>query len=238
MDPVAFDWDSKGRLWVVEMADYPLGLDGKGKPGGRVKFLTDTNGDGKYDTSTLFADEIGYPSDVMVWRNGVLISAAPNIWYMEDSNGDGKADIRTALFTGFGEGNQQHRVNGLRWGLDNWVHLANGDSGGVVRSSKTDKTINIGGRDLRVRPDTGELQALTGQTQHGRNRDDWGNWWGANNSNPMFQYLLQDQYLARNPHISYPNPRHPVATLQDSPIFPISRVMSHWEGYRLSLIHI
>ena len=232
MDPVAFDWDSKGRLWVVEMADYPLGLDGKGKPGGRVKFLTDTNGDGKYDTSTLFADEIGYPSDVMVWRNGVLISAAPNIWYMEDSNGDGKADIRTALFTGFGEGNQQHRVNGLRWGLDNWVHLANGDSGGVIRSSKTDETINIGGRDLRVRPDTGELQALTGQTQHGRNRDDWGNWWGANNSNPMFQYLLQDQYLARNPHISYPNPRHPVATLQDSPIFPISRVMSHWEGYR------
>ncbi|MFL2869227.1 MAG: PVC-type heme-binding CxxCH protein [Pirellulaceae bacterium] len=232
MDPVAFDWDSKGRLWVIEMADYPLGLDNKGKPGGRVRFLTDTDADGKYDKSTLFADGIGYPSDVMVWRDGVLISAAPNIWYMEDSNGDGKADIKTAVYTGFGEGNQQHRVNGLRWGLDNWVHLANGDSGGVVRSSKTEETINIGGRDLRIRPDTGELQALTGQTQHGRNRDDWGNWWGANNSNPMFQYVLQDQYLARNPHISYPNPRHAVATLQNSPIFPISRVMSHWEGYR------
>src|SRR5206468_5855922 len=45
--PVAIDWDEHGRLWVVEMMDYPLGLDGKGKPGGRVRILDDTNGDGK-----------------------------------------------------------------------------------------------------------------------------------------------------------------------------------------------
>ena len=49
MDPVAIDWGADGRLWVAEMADYPLGIDGKGKPGGRVRFLEDTAGDGRYD---------------------------------------------------------------------------------------------------------------------------------------------------------------------------------------------
>lgn len=67
MDPVGFDWGSDGRLWVVEMADYPLGLDGRGKPGGRVRFLQDTDGDGKYDRSTLFMDDIPFPNAVMAW---------------------------------------------------------------------------------------------------------------------------------------------------------------------------
>ena len=136
------------------------------------------------------------------------------------------------LFDGFAEGNQQHRVNGLRWGLDNWIYLANGDSDGIVHSTKTGDRINIAGRDLKLRPDTGEMIALAGETQHGRNRDDWGNWWGANNSNPMFQFVMTDHYHARNPHVAPPGSRHAVATLQDSPLFPISRIMSHWEGYR------
>ncbi|MEC7565304.1 MAG: PVC-type heme-binding CxxCH protein [Planctomycetota bacterium] len=232
MDPVAFDWGTDGRLWVVEMADYPLGLDNKGKPGGRVKYLEDTNNDGKYDKATLFVDHLGFPSDVMTWRDGVLVTAAPNIWYFEDSNNDGQADIKKVLFDGFAEGNQQHRVNGLRWGLDNWIYLANGDSDGVVHSLKTGDHINIAGRDLKLRPDTGDMIALAGKTQHGRNRDDWGNWWGANNSNPMFQYILTDHYHARNPHVAPTGSRHAVASLQNSPLYPISRIMSHWEGYR------
>ena len=232
MDPVAFDWGLDGRLWVVEMADYPLGLDDRGKPGGRVRFLQDTNRDGKYDKSTLFAEGLVYPTDVMVWRRGVLVTAAPHVWYLEDTDNDGRADRKEAWFSGFGEGNQQHRVNGLRWGLDNWVYLANGDSGGTIRSTKTDRSVNINGRDLRIRPDAGLLEAVTGQTQHGRGRDDWGNWWGANNSNPMFQFVLDDAYLRRNPHVAPPNPRVDVATGGSSPIYPISRVMSHYSGYQ------
>ena len=232
MDPVAFDWGVDGRLWVVEMADYPLGLDDKGEHGGRIKYLEDTNQDGQYDKATLFVDNLGFPSDVMPWRNGILVTAAPNIWYFEDTDHDGKADVKTVLFDGFAEGNQQHRVNGLRWGLDNWIYLANGDSDGIVHSTKTGDRINIAGRDLKLRPDTGEMIALAGETQHGRNRDDWGNWWGANNSNPMFQFVMTDHYHARNPHVAPPGSRHAVATLQDSPLFPISRIMSHWEGYR------
>ena len=125
-DPVAIDWGLDGKLWVVEMADYPLGIDGKGKPGGRIRVLEDRDGDGRYETSTLFADGLTFPNGILVWGDGVLVTAAPEILYLEDSTGDGKADIRRPLFSGFLEGNQQLRVNGLRWGLDNWVHCASG----------------------------------------------------------------------------------------------------------------
>src|SRR5205807_3581645 len=94
MDPVAFAWGPDGKLWVVEMADYPLGMDGKGKPGGRIKYLEDTDGDGRYDKATLFLDGIPFPTDVMPWRKGVLVTAAPDIFYAEDTDGDGRADKR------------------------------------------------------------------------------------------------------------------------------------------------
>ncbi|HVW36708.1 MAG TPA: PVC-type heme-binding CxxCH protein, partial [Pirellulales bacterium] len=94
MDPVAFAWGADGKLWVVEMADYPRGVDGQGKFGGRVRFLEDTDGDGRYDRSTVFLDELGFPSGVMPWRRGVLVTCAPEIFYAEDTDGDGRADVR------------------------------------------------------------------------------------------------------------------------------------------------
>ena len=230
MDPVGFDWGTDGRLWVVEMADYPLGLDDQGKPGGRVRFLTDSDGDGKYDKSTVFLDGLNFPSGIMTWRKGVLITAAPEVFYAEDTDGDGRADHRETLYVGFGEGNQQHRVNGLKWGLDNWVHLANGDSGGRVRSVKTGEEVDIRGRDLRIRPDTGQIQPQSGQTQHGRNRDDWGNWFGTNNPVAGWHYALRDHYLRRNVDFAPPNPRSNLTDQRH--IFPISRLLMHWEGYR------
>src|SRR6476659_9109432 len=140
VDPVAFDWGPDGRLWVVEMRDYPCGItwnkegDEFGNPGGRVKVLTDVDGDGKYDQATVFLDNLPFPTGIKVWRKGILVTAAPEIIYAEDKDGDDKADEKIVLYRGFGEGNQQHRVNGLRWGLDNWLHVGNGDSGGVIRS--------------------------------------------------------------------------------------------------------
>src|SRR5262245_25440906 len=109
------------------MRDYPLGMDNKGKPGGRIVCLEDTDGDGRYDKSTVFLDGLLFPTGVMSWGKGVLVTCAPDVFYAEDTDGDGKADRREVLFTGFGEANPQHRVNGLRWGLDNWIYCANGD---------------------------------------------------------------------------------------------------------------
>ncbi len=178
-DPVAFDWDERGRLWIVEMGDYPsgenvavtlrrdepttappdsitpaaesqgvhrdnvaLGNDGEnsgahhaerdGYIGGRVRMLEDTDKNGVYDKATTFLDNLAFPNGIHCWRGGVIITMAPEIFYAEDTDGDGRADVRETMYKGFVEGNQQHRINGLRWGLDGWLYLANGDSGGEI----------------------------------------------------------------------------------------------------------
>lgn len=230
-DPIHFDFGPDGKLWVVEMADYPLGIDDAGQPGGRVRYLEDTNGDGRFDKSTLFLEGLNFPTGILAWRKGVLVSAAPHILYAEDTDGDGRADHKQVLFRGFGEGNQQHRVNGFWRGLDNWVHVANGDSGGTIRSEKTGDQVDINGRDLRIRPDEGQLDPQTGMTQYGRTRDDWGNWFGCNNSVPVFHFVLADHYLRRNPRVAAHEVRRNICT-QNTPIYPVGRVMSHFSGYQ------
>jgi len=213
LDPVAFDWDARGRLWVVEMADYPMGMDGKGKPGGRVRILEDTNGDGRYDKSSIFADGLNFPTGVLTWRDGCLITAAPAIMFLKDSDGDGKADVQKKLFTGFFEGNQQLRINALRWGLDGWVYCANGGANPnygkqtSIKSEFTGDKIALGSRDFRLKPDTGEFDPLSGPSQYGRNRDAWGHWFGVQNSFPIWHYVLEDRYLRRNPYVAPPSPK-------------------------------
>jgi len=226
VDPVYLDWDAAGRLWVVEIRDYPLGMDGKGKPGGVVKVLDDTDGDGRYDKATPFLEDVPFPTSVMPWRKGVLVAAAPDLFYAEDTDGDGRADERKFLFTGFNPGNQQHRFNGFEWGLDGWIYAANGDSGGKVKSLATGKVISISGRDVRFRPDTGEIETVSAQTQYGRRRDDWGNWFGNNNPTWLWHVTLPEHYLRRNPRLAVKRVLHVLANYDDSTrVFPASAPM-------------
>jgi putative membrane-bound dehydrogenase-like protein len=227
--PVAIDWDERGRLWVVEMVDYPLGLDGKGKPGGRVRVLEDVDGDGRYDKTTLFADGLKFPTGLLTWRDGVLVTAAPEILFLKDNDGDGKADVKQVFFSGFLEGNQQLRVNSLRWGIDNWVYCASGAHHGgygsatKIKSHLNDRVYEIGSRDFRFRPDTGELEAQSGPSQFGRNPDDWGNWFGVQNSWPLWHYVLQDHYIRRNPHVPSPDPVQQVVGPKNPRVYPASQ---------------
>jgi putative membrane-bound dehydrogenase-like protein len=226
MDPVAIDWSPDGRLWVVEMADYPLGMDGKGAPGGRVRVLEDTDGDGSYDKSTLFADGLTFPTGLLTWRDGVIVTAAPDIFFLRDADGDGKADMREVLVTGLTTGNQQLRANGLRWGLDGWVYCAagghHGEYGvGTKLRTKADEVL-VGSRDFRFHPDTGELEPQSGPSQFGRNRDDYGHWFGTQNSRPLWHYVLPDHYLRRNPHIAAPDPRQQVVVPLNPKVWPVS----------------
>ena len=201
-DPIAIDWGADGRLWVVEMGDYPQGGDGSASSRGCVKYLEDQDGDGRYDRAQVFVDGLKFPLGVMPWRNGVLITCAPDILYAEDTDGDGTADRREVLYRGFVEGNPQHCVNGLRWGLDNWIYGANGDSGGTITSLKTGEQVDIHARDFRIRPDTGAIETQTGMAQYGRCRDDWGNWFGGRNLQPSWHCALEDHYLRRNPFLA------------------------------------
>lgn len=220
-DPVCIDFGHDGRLWVVEMADYPLGMDGAGKPGGRVRMLEDRNRDGRFDHSTLFLENLNFPTGVKEWRDGILVIACPEILFARDTDGDGKADKVKTLYRGFREGNQQHRVNGLVWGLDNWLHVANGDSGGKVESILTGKTLELGSSDLKIRPDTGEMQLTSGRTQYGRVRDDLGNWFGNNNSKPLWHFALPRRLMNQNPHVIFEDRIHMVSNPPRAPrIYP------------------
>lgn len=226
VDPVAFEWAADGSLFVVEMRDYPLGLDGKGEPGSRIRLLRDDDGDGKYDRSTIYHDGLAFAMGLFPWRKGLIVACAPDILYLEDTNGDDVADVREVLYTGFGKGNQQHRVNGLRWGLDNWIYGANGDSSGEISSVKGTDTLNLRGRDFRIRPDTGQIDGQAGQTQFSRARDDWGNWFGCNNSNPIYHYTLADEYARRNNHYPFPRPANYLIEGRDN--YAISRYITRF----------
>ncbi|MFO0849369.1 MAG: neutral/alkaline non-lysosomal ceramidase N-terminal domain-containing protein [Gemmataceae bacterium] len=221
-DPVALAFGPDGKLWVAEMADYPLGLDGKFSPGGRVRLLTDRDGDGRFDTATVFLDKLPMPTGLTVWRKGVLVCAAPDILYAEDTDGDGQADVVKKLFSGFGTENYQARVNSLTYGLDGWVYGSCGLFGGKILSHLTGRTTELGDRDFRINPDTGSIEPATGRTQQGRVRDDWGNWFGCDNSTLAWHHALPDEYLRRNPHVPPPRPTTFVPTGADpNRLFPI-----------------
>jgi putative membrane-bound dehydrogenase-like protein len=205
VSPVAIDFGPDGRLWVAEMVDYPAGRAGDYKPGGRVRVLEDTDGDGRYDKATVFLDNIPFPTGITVWRKGVLVCAAPDILYAEDTDGDGKADVVRKLFSGFGTENYQARVNSLEYGLDGWVYGSSGFFGGDIRSFAGGPAVHLGNRDFRMKPDTGVLEPATGATQQGRVRDDWGNWFGCDNTMLCRHYPLADHYLRRNPHVPLPD---------------------------------
>lgn len=223
-DPVNLAFDPDGSLWIVEMGDYPLGSGDADGAGGRIKRLWDEDRDGQFDSAALFLDGLSFPSGVFPWRDGVLVSAAPEIFFAKDTDGDGRADTREVLFSGFAEANPQHRVNGFAFGLDGWLYLAGGADNGEITAHRTGEKVMVGHRDFRLHPDRGTLQVLSGEAQYGRSRDAWGNWFGNSNSRPGYQYVMEDYQLQRNPHVALPTP---LADLFDPPyappVFPASR---------------
>ena len=195
--PVAIAWDADGRMFVAEMTDYP-----SGPVNGRIRLLEDRDGDGRYESSTVFATNLAYPNGVMAWRNGVLITAAPDIWFLADTNADGVADVREKILTGFTEGNQQLRVNGLYWGIDNWIYGCNGRSDGEVRWADGTTAGSIRRHDFRFRPDTKEFEVIAGNSQFGMGHDDWGNRFPVFNNTPIRHVVIENHYLVRQPSLA------------------------------------
>ena len=204
VDPVACCWDAAGALYVVEMHDYPLG-----PPAGRVKRLVDRDHDGRYEQVTVFAEGLAFPNGALPYGDGLLVTAAPDIWFLADRDGDGRAEERRVVVTGFGEGNQQLRVNGLTWGLDGFIYGANGRSDGQLRwpdessdkapDDSPDKAINLARHDFRFRLEPRSLESLAGPSQFGLAFDDFGQRFLSWNTVPLRHVVIEDYELARNP---------------------------------------
>lgn len=211
-DPINMAFDARGQLWVVEMGGYP-----EKETGGRIKTLTDTDGDGRFDKAVVFLDDLAYPTGVMPWKDGVLISVAPDVLMARDTDGDGKADDIKQLYTGFALANPQHRINGFSYGLDHSLHLASGDNLGELTSVVTGQRVNASGHDVQIWPDDGRIAVTSGRSQYVRSRNDWGEWFGSDNSRPMFHFPIDDRYLKRNPAVRYSGSNQ---QLFDPPVAP------------------
>ena len=205
MDPVALAFDERGRLFVAEGGDYPVGSP-DGRPLGVIALLQDTDGDGRMDQRSEFATGLKFPNGVMCWRGGVIVTAAPEVWWLADTDGDGKADKKELLLTGFDTGaTSQLRANDPTPGPDGWVYIAGGLRGGKVSSPKRPGVfVDTEKGDLRFKPDTGEMELTEGKSQFGLAFDDAGNRFACMNRIQSQHAPLAARYLARNPFLAPP----------------------------------
>jgi mono/diheme cytochrome c family protein/glucose/arabinose dehydrogenase len=192
-EPVVAQFDPDGRLWVVEMRGYMPDMDGNGEdaPVGRVVVLTDTDGDGKMDKSTVFADGLVLPRALTFVGGGILVGAPPHLYFLRDTNGDGKADEKMEIASDFGVAvdpkrpelaNPERAPNSLLWNIDNWIYGA--------------------AYMTRFKYEQGEWQrGLTVfRAQWGLGQDETGRLFYDSNSDQLRYDAIPASYLGRNPY--------------------------------------
>ena len=132
INPVAFTVDERGRLWVVECFEYPRRTPKGKKPRDRIKILEDTNGDGKCDKVTVWAEGKSLPigwdlaTGIEVGHGGVYLGAAPYLFFLKDRKGAGKCDSQEILLKGFGSQDTHETLNTFNWGPDGKLYGLHG----------------------------------------------------------------------------------------------------------------
>ncbi len=224
--PVAMAFDENGRLFVAEMRDYPNRR--KETPHlGRIRLLEDTNGTGKFESSTVFADDLPCPSAVACYEGGVFVAAAPDILYLKDSAGTGSANVRQTVFTGFGSSNAPNPdafLNNFNWGLDNRIHGATAGIGGIVTGANSARPgpTSLVGSDFSFDPRSLTLLPEAGTAQSGLCFDNRGRKFLTDYTRPLRLAMAEARYFARNPFV--PQPPEFMDVL--SPATPIYRFVS------------
>jgi len=226
MDPVAMCFDEFGRLFVVEMIGYS---ERQHEKLGRVRQLVDTNGDGRFDKSTLFADGLAWPTAVFCANGGVYVGVTPNLFFFKDTNGDGVSDTQKKIFTGFGNARPKARLNvqgifnSLRWGLDNRIHGATAHNGGdIFQPGTDDKPVSLRGRDFSFDPRTHHFRAENSTAQHGMTFDDFGRKFVCSNSSHIQAIIYSAHDAKPNAHHTLPPQRVNIAT--DGAAAPVFRL--------------
>src|SRR6478735_7365756 len=165
--PIFMAWDERGRLWVAETSDYPHDVKPSGEGNDRIKICEDTNGDGRADKFTVFADKLNIPTSFVFANGGVIITQPPRMLFLKDSNGDDKADSRDVIMEGWGINDTHAQANNLHYGLDNWLYGCVGYSGfkGTVGGKQMDFTMGT----YRFKPDGSQIEFL-----HQFSNNSWG----------------------------------------------------------------
>ena len=164
IEPIAFNFDERGRLWVLEALNYP-NVVLNGAPGDdRIKILEDTDGDGRADKFTIFADALNIPTSLVFANGGVIVAAAPHILFLKDTNGDDKADVRQVLSTGWGIRDTHAGPSSLMYGHDNYIWGTVGYSG--FNGQMNGKPMQFGQGMFRFKPDGSDFEYVTGSTNN------------------------------------------------------------------------
>ncbi|HEY2574159.1 MAG TPA: PVC-type heme-binding CxxCH protein, partial [Verrucomicrobiaceae bacterium] len=177
MKPIAFSWDERGRLWVVETRDYPHGLTPNGEGNDDIKICEDTDGDGRADKFTIFADHLNLPTSLTFANGGVIVSQPPRFLFLKDTDGDDRADVRTVLIDGWGVRDTHAQASNLHYGLDNWLYGCVGYSG--FKGYLGGKTFEFAMGTYRFRSDGSALEFL-----HQFTNNSWA--WSINEAGDQF----------------------------------------------------
>jgi putative membrane-bound dehydrogenase-like protein len=225
VDPVEVVFDEQGRAFVAEMLDLPDDPAPGKHARGRIRMLEDTNGDGKADKSTIFAENTMHASGLIPWKGGLIVPASPEILYLKDTNGDGKADVREVWFTGFFHGNPEAQITNPRLGIDNWIYFSNTGNEGLVKSTKLPNAppVQLRGFDFRFHPITGQFEPVSGNAQYGATFDDWGNRFISQNTTHLRHVVIPRQYLARAPMLEVATVVEDVYGSHDRQMFPLTQ---------------
>lgn len=212
--PINMAFDARGRLWVSSTVEYPYSADksrwadaqGTSVKGSRdaIKILEDTDGDGKADKVTDFADGLNIPTGVVPWHKpehkaGCIAWSIPNIWYFADTDGDGKADLREVIFGPLGYEKDTHGMcSSFRLGLDGWIYATHGFNNTSLIKAKDGSTLKLhSGNVFRFRPDGSRVEPWThGQVNpFGLCWDSYGNLYSADcHSSPIYQLIRGAHY--------------------------------------------
>src|SRR5690606_30127828 len=238
VDPMAIEFDENGRMYVVEMRYYPL-IDSVSANLGRIRLLEDTDGNGVFDKSTIFADNLRFPTAVFCYDGGVFVASTPDLLYLKDTSGDGIADVKKTVMSGFGTSGHpaffvQQMPNSFKWGLDNRIHAVTSGNGGKINieGESSDDVTEIRGQDFSFDPKTMDLSRESGGMQHGMSFDDWGRKFITRQSSHIEQVMYDYKYAERNPSFSMPGSHISIA--EDGMAAEVYRLSEHepWRELR------
>jgi len=125
VNPVALDIDARGRLWVTTNPSYPQYLPGT-PPDDKVLIYEDTNGDGRADKQTVFADKLHLPIGIALGDGGAYVSQQPDLMFLKDTNGDGICDTRERVLHGFDSADSHHALSAFVFGPDGALYFQEG----------------------------------------------------------------------------------------------------------------